>query len=91
MCLLDGGGLVECSRGAVGHRGGVVVGGAVVVGGGGRGAPSADLLESLCVVVVSQVDKLVEGASVNLPRERWGCTNTVSNNEKGFWSGLIIG
>ena len=65
MCLLDGGGLVECSRGAVGHRGGVVVGGAVVVGGGGRGAPSADLLESLCVVVVSQVDKLVEGASVN--------------------------
>ena len=22
MCLLDGGGLVECSRGAVGHRGG---------------------------------------------------------------------
>jgi len=33
VCLLDGGGLVECSRGAVGHRGGA--------GGGGGGAPSA--------------------------------------------------
>ena len=26
VCLLDGGGLVECSRGAVGHRGGAAGG-----------------------------------------------------------------
>ena len=39
MCLLDGGGLVECSRGAVGHRGGA--GGGCGCGGGGGGAPSA--------------------------------------------------
>ena len=41
MCLLDGGGLVECSRGAVGHRGGAGgdVGGDVGGGPGGGGAP----------------------------------------------------
>ena len=37
MCLLDGGGLVECSRGAVGHHGGA--GGGCGCGGGGGGAP----------------------------------------------------
>ena len=90
MCLLDGGGLVECSRGAVGHRGGVVVGGAVVVGGGGRGAPSADLLESLCVVVVSQVDKLVEGASVNHGSGGYAPTQCPTMRNV-FGASLIIG
>ena len=43
VCLLDGGGLVECSRGAVGHRGGAGggCGCGCGCGGGGGGAPSA--------------------------------------------------